>query len=102
MAFLRWIFGPNICDLWNSIDVHASTVSTLHLCAISFDRFYAIVKPLDYHHYLNNRSAMAMIAAAWICPVIISFVPIFLGWYTTEEHWKVSEQHTASESIRIL
>ena len=34
----RWIFGSAVCNLWNSIDVHASTVSTLHLCAISFDR----------------------------------------------------------------
>jgi len=84
----RWIFGPSVCDLWNSIDVHASTVSTLHLCAISFDRFYAIVKPFDYHHYMNIRSAMGMIAAAWFCPVLISFVPIFLGWYTTPEHLK--------------
>lgn len=88
----RWIFGPAVCDLWNSIDVHASTVSTLHLCAISFDRFYAIVKPFDYDHFMNTYSAMGMIAAAWLCPVFISFVPIFLGWYTTKEHLKEREE----------
>ena len=27
------------CDFWNSMDVHASTVSTLHLCCISLDRW---------------------------------------------------------------
>jgi len=88
----RWIFGPAVCNLWNSIDVHASTVSTLHLCAISFDRFYAIVKPFDYDHFMNTYSAMGMIAAAWMCPVFISFVPIFLGWYTTKEHLKEREE----------
>jgi hypothetical protein len=34
----HWKFGYYICDLWNSLDVHFSTVSTLHLCCISVDR----------------------------------------------------------------
>ena len=83
------MFGSAVCDLWNSIDVHASTVSTLHLCAISFDRFFAIVKPFDYDHFMNTYSAMGMITAAWLCPAAISFVPIFLGWYTTHQHLEV-------------
>ena len=29
------------CDFWNSMDVHASTVSTLHLCCISLDRWFS-------------------------------------------------------------
>ena len=69
--------------------MHASTVSTLHLCAISFDRFFAIVKPFDYDHFMNTYSAMGMITAAWLCPAAISFVPIFLGWYTTQQHLQV-------------
>lgn len=44
----RWIFGPVMCNLWNSLDVYFSTASILHLCCISVDRYYAIVKPLDY------------------------------------------------------
>jgi len=78
--FGRWIFGSVICDMYNSIDVHASTVSTLHLCCISLDRYFAIVKPFDYHYYMNTRSALAMICAAWMFPTLISFVPILLGW----------------------
>lgn len=85
------MFGSAVCDLWNSIDVHASTVSTLHLCAISFDRFFAIVKPFDYDHFMNTYSAMGMITAAWLCPAAISFVPIFLGWYTTQQHLQVGQ-----------
>ena len=34
----KWNFGYRICDLWNSLDVHFSTVSTLHLCCIAVDR----------------------------------------------------------------
>ena len=33
-----WLFGPLMCDLWNSMDVYFSTVSILHLCCISIDR----------------------------------------------------------------
>lgn len=33
-----WLFGPVMCDLWNSMDVYFSTVSILHLCCISIDR----------------------------------------------------------------
>ena len=31
-------------------------VSTLHLCCISVDRYFAIIKPFDYRHYMNTRS----------------------------------------------
>lgn len=44
----KWIFGPVICDLWNSSDVYFTSTSILHLCCISVDRYYAIVKPLKY------------------------------------------------------
>jgi hypothetical protein len=47
------------CNIYNSIDVHALTVSTLHLCCISLDRYFTIVKPFDYHHFMNPR---------WIAP----------------------------------
>uniref|UniRef100_A0A8W7PTG0 G-protein coupled receptors family 1 profile domain-containing protein n=1 Tax=Anopheles coluzzii TaxID=1518534 RepID=A0A8W7PTG0_ANOCL len=53
-----WKFGSFMCDVWNSLDVYFSTASILHLCCISVDRYYAIVKPLKY--------------------------PI--SWYTTEKH----------------
>ena len=48
----RWLWGPVVCDLWNSLDVYFCTTSILHLCCISVDRFYAIVKPLQYRKYL--------------------------------------------------
>ncbi len=82
----RWNFGYHICDLWNSLDVHFSTVSTLHLCCISVDRYYAIVRPLKYTSYMTVKVASVMIGVAWTAPILISFLPIFLGWYTTAEH----------------
>jgi hypothetical protein len=42
----KWLFAPWVCDFWNSTDVFFCTVSILHLCSISVDRYYAIVRPL--------------------------------------------------------
>jgi len=81
-----WHFGGIMCDLWNSFDVYFSTVSILHLCSISVDRYYAIVKPLEYPLTMTNKMLTYMLCQAWLAPILISFLPIFFGWYTTSEH----------------
>lgn len=82
----RWIFSRVICDFWNSCDVLFSTASIMHLCCISLDRYYAIIKPLDYPMKITNKTVAIMLAVVWISSTLISFIPIFFGWYTTAEH----------------
>uniref|UniRef100_A0A182LW99 G-protein coupled receptors family 1 profile domain-containing protein n=1 Tax=Anopheles culicifacies TaxID=139723 RepID=A0A182LW99_9DIPT len=82
----RWLFGAFMCDVWNSLDVYFSTASILHLCCISVDRYFAIVRPLEYPLYMTQRTVFFMLANVWVLPALISFTPIFLGWYTTAEH----------------
>ncbi|KAK0183331.1 hypothetical protein PV327_001382 [Microctonus hyperodae] len=82
----RWLFGYFMCDVWNSLDVFFSTVSILHLCCISVDRYYAIVQPLDYPLIMTNLRLGTMLSVVWCSPTIMSFLPIFAGWYTTPEH----------------
>nr|CAI5827106.1 unnamed protein product [Callosobruchus analis] len=79
----RWLFGYFMCDVWNSLDVYFSTSSILHLCCISVDRYYAIVKPLKYTLTMTKKVVALMILNTWISPAIISFLPIFKGWYVT-------------------
>ncbi|XP_060528427.1 octopamine receptor beta-3R-like [Cylas formicarius] len=81
-----WKFGPFMCDVWNSLDVYFSTASIWHLCCISVDRYYAIVRPLEYPITMTHKTVSIMLANVWILPALISFMPIFLGWYTTDEH----------------
>ncbi|XP_055851149.1 octopamine receptor beta-2R isoform X2 [Episyrphus balteatus] len=82
----RWNFSTFLCDLWNSLDVYFSTASILHLCCISVDRYYAIVKPLKYPISMTKRVVAIMILNTWISPALLSFLPIFANWYTTDEH----------------
>ncbi|CAL4175048.1 unnamed protein product [Meganyctiphanes norvegica] len=97
----RWLFGSIMCDLWNSFDVYFSTVSIFHLCCISIDRFYAIVRPLEYPLNINRKTLAIMLAHSWIAPTLISFVPIFFGWYTTTEHLTEMKEHPGSCKFEV-
>lgn len=49
-------------------------------------RYYAIVRPLKYPMTITKRVVIFMILATWISPAVLSFIPIFAGWYTTDSH----------------
>lgn len=81
----KWVFSMTVCDFWNSCDVLFSTASILHLCCISVDRYYAIIRPLEYPLKMTTKRVAVMLTCVWVSSGIISFIPIFLGWYTTDE-----------------
>jgi len=58
-----------------------------------FNRYYAIVRPLEYPLNMTHKTVCFMLANVWILPALISFTPIFLGWYTTEEHLREVSLH---------
>lgn len=95
----RWLLGRFMCNVWNSFDVYFSTASILHLCCISVDRYYAIVRPLEYPAIMRNVVVTVMLANAWLLPAFISFIPIFMGWYTTSEHLDYLQRHPEVELI---
>lgn len=57
------------------------------------NRYYAIVRPLEYPLNMTHRTVCFMLANVWILPALISFTPIFLGWYTTAEHLREISLH---------
>ncbi|XP_050437099.1 octopamine receptor beta-3R-like isoform X1 [Adelges cooleyi] len=92
----KWMFGYIMCDVWNSLDVYFSTASILHLCCISVDRYYAIVSPLQYPITMTQRTVLFTLLNVWTLPALISFLPIFFGWYTTAEHQAFRYQNPMS------
>ncbi|KAJ8983834.1 hypothetical protein NQ317_008960 [Molorchus minor] len=97
----RWIFGYFMCDVWNSLDVYFSTASILHLCCISVDRYYAIVQPLDYPLIMTNVRLVFMLAIVWFSPALLSFLPIFMEWYTTTEHLEFRRKNSQICSFTV-
>ncbi|KYN34598.1 Octopamine receptor beta-3R [Trachymyrmex septentrionalis] len=82
----KWLLGSIMCDVWNSMDVYFSTASILHLCCISVDRYYAIVRPLEYPAIMRTVTVTAMLSSAWSLPALISFIPIFMGWRNFQDN----------------
>lgn len=99
--FNRWLFGYFMCDVWNSLDVYFSSASILHLCCISVDRYYAIVQPLDYHLIMTKSRLLIMLCIVWLSPALVSFLPIFLGWYTTHQH-QMFRSHNPNVCIFVV
>ncbi|CAF4911966.1 octopamine receptor beta-1R-like [Pieris napi] len=89
----EWLFGYFMCDVWNSLDVYFSSASILHLCCISVDRYYAIVQPLDYPLIMTTSRLGTMLAVVWCSPALVSFLPIFMGWYSTMDHLEFRRRH---------
>ncbi|THD24174.1 Octopamine beta receptor 3 [Fasciola hepatica] len=82
----RWIFGSVFCDVFNANDVLFSTASILHLCCISTERYIAVLSPLTYGRIMTRSRIAVMLTVTWLLSILISYVPIMTGIYTTTEH----------------
>lgn len=98
----RWLFGRFMCDVWNSLDVYFCTASILHLCCISVDRYYAIISPLEYTVIMKQSTVGCLLGSAWALPALISFMPIFMGWYTTDEHLLTMKEHPDVSNLFVF
>ena len=76
-----WLFGPVLCNIWISSDIMGSTASILNLCVISLDRYIHIRDPLKYARWMNWKKVAIAIALVWTIALILSFIPINVGWH---------------------
>ena len=53
-----------------------------NLCSVTYDRYIAIIKPLEYQYRAQKMFKRAVILS-WLIPVIFSLLPLF--WYTDPE-----------------
>ena len=74
-----WLYGQIMCNLNSSSARYFHINTILHLVAVSYDRYLAIVKsPLTYDGTITKTRVVFM-ALIWIIPVIPAFLSEFLG-----------------------
>ncbi|XP_061739885.1 D(3) dopamine receptor isoform X2 [Nerophis ophidion] len=80
-----WLFSRLCCDIFVTLDVMMCTASILNLCAISIDRYTAVVMPVLYNTTHGSRTrVLAMIATVWVLAFAVS-CPLLFGFNTTDD-----------------
>ena len=79
-AYKEWIFGEKWCYALAFITRILYLNTILHLCAVSYERYRAVVKDhLSYDGRLTPKKVIISISVLWILPTAVSLGP-FLGW----------------------
>ena len=99
----HWLYGQTMCYLNPFFARYFYINTVLHLVAVSYDRYLAIVKsPLTYHGTIT-KTRVAFMALIWIIPIPLSIGP-FLGWgkyvYNPEVFFCEQGWAEPSDSIR--
>ncbi|XP_069001565.1 dopamine receptor D4 related sequence [Embiotoca jacksoni] len=72
-----WTLSSSLCDALMTMDVMLCTASILNLCAISVDRYIAVVVPLKYNRNQFSIRQLALIAATWVLSLGVASPVIF-------------------------
>ncbi|KAH0625036.1 hypothetical protein JD844_033058 [Phrynosoma platyrhinos] len=82
-----WNFSRFCCDMFVTMDVMMCTASILNLCAISIDRYTAVVMPVHYQYNTGPsscRRVCIMITMVWLLAFAVS-CPLLFGFNTTDD-----------------
>ncbi|XP_068163164.1 dopamine receptor D4 related sequence [Antennarius striatus] len=72
-----WTLSVYVCDALMTMDVMLCTASILNLCAISVDRYIAVVVPLKYNRNQFSLRQLTLISATWALSLGVASPVIF-------------------------
>ncbi|XP_068595486.1 D(4) dopamine receptor-like [Brachionichthys hirsutus] len=73
-----WTLGTTVCDGLMTMDVMLCTASIFNLCAISIDRFIAVLIPLNYNRRHVDLRQTVLLSATWILALAVAS-PVMFG-----------------------
>lgn len=81
-SFMACIHVPCDLNLAKMVYDYFLFVSVANLCAITIDRYTAVMHPLRYPTKMTPMAAMKIIALSWIVPAVLSILPV--TWIYTD------------------
>jgi hypothetical protein len=69
-----WVFGDSLCQFNGFINIMFAMCSLLTLTAISIEKYFTIVKPLN--RVITRQRAILMLAVTWFEPVLFGLLPL--------------------------
>ena len=103
-----WIYGKTFCSIFYPLQTSSVYGSVFTLVALSFSRFWAIVKP--FNRQPNILVAKILIGVIWICSfvVVIPYMSVLNysedsnGKQTCEENWTDKQRRTYTIAIFLF
>ena len=103
-----WIYGKTFCSIFYPLQTSSVYGSVFTLVALSFSRFWAIVKP--FNRQPNILVAKILIVIIWICSfvVVIPYMSVLNysedsnGKQTCEEKWTDKQRRTYTIAIFLF
>ena len=98
----NWLYGKTFCRLHPILVRYFYVNTALHLIAVSYERYNAIVKSPLTHSAAITSSRVVGIVLIWLLPTVVFISPVFGVWrYVQNVKLFLCEQAISSGSITI-
>ncbi|KAM9596630.1 5-hydroxytryptamine receptor 5B-like [Trichechus inunguis] len=76
----RWPLGRSLCHVWICFDVLCRTASIRNVAAIALDRYWTVMRHLQYTLRTRRRVSALRMALVWALSALIALAPLLFGW----------------------
>ncbi|KAL9965231.1 hypothetical protein ACROYT_G029002 [Oculina patagonica] len=101
----KWPYGALLCKLLYPLQTLAMFASIFTLMAVSLNRFWAIVYPLQ--NQMTKRHAKRFITAIWLLSALVTLPYVFVlrlnkDTMSCEEHWPVDVNYRKAYTLSLF